>query len=304
VSRDIDGLTFRRPSSEDLDKAAAVFGAEEQAVRGHVTMGADEMRDWWRLFNLDDGSWLVEDGNGRAVGFCGALELGDEHNCWIAVHPEYQGRGLSSELLGRAERRARAVGARSLKAGMLAGNERARTLLENRSFAEVRRFYRMQIDFDRPPPAPDPVEGITIATFRAEDARVFHSTMNEGFADDWGFVPQTFDEWKLRRLEAPETDTSLWFIAWDGAEAAGVIRCEAEKFGGGFVGALAVRKPWRGRGIGMALLRHAFAEFHRRDAPRVSLGVDAYNPSGATRLYERAGMSVVSEDVIFEKALE
>jgi ribosomal protein S18 acetylase RimI-like enzyme len=83
-----------------------------------------------------------------------------------------------------------------------------------------------------------------------------------------------------------------------------VIRCEAEKFGGGFVGALAVRKPWRGRGIGMALLRHAFAEFHRRDAPRVSLGVDAYNPSGATRLYERAGMSVVSEDVIFEKALE
>ena len=296
-------LTFRRRSSADIDKAGAVFGAEEQAVRGHVTMGADEMRDWWRLFNLADGSWLVEDEEGRPIAFCGSLERGDELNCWIAVRPEHQGRGLSSELLSRAERRARAVGARTLKVGMLAGNERARVLLEGRGFTEVRRFYRMQIDFDGPPPAPAPVDGITIATFRSQDARTFHATINEGFADDWGFIPQSFDEWKSRRLEAPETDTSLWFIAWDGAEAAGAVRCEAAKFGGGFVGALAVRKPWRGRGIGMALLRHAFAELHGRGEPHVSLGVDAYNPSGATRLYERAGMRVVSEDVIFEKAL-
>lgn len=299
----VDQLTFRRPSSADLDKAAAVFGAEEQALRGYVTMGVDEMLDWWRLFNLHEGSWLVEDENGEAIGFCGSLERGNDVDCWIAVRPEHHGRGLSTELLRRAEQRAREVGSANIKAGMLAENNRARTLLERHGFAEVRRFYRMQIDFDRPPPAPDPVDGITIATFRAEDARVFHATMNEGFADDWGFVPQTFEQWKSRRLEAPETDTSLWFIAWDGAEAAGVIRCEAEKFGGGFVGALAVRKPWRGRGIGMALLRHAFAEFHRRGAPHVSLGVDAYNPWGATRLYERAGMRVMSEDVVFEKAL-
>ena len=37
--------------------------------------------------------------------------------------------------------------------------------------------------------------------------------------------------------------------------------------------------------------------------PRVSLGVDAENPSGATRVYERAGMRVVAEDVVFEKDL-
>jgi mycothiol synthase len=84
---------------------------------------------------------------------------------------------------------------------------------------------------------------------------------------------------------------------------AGVIRCDATKFGGGFVGALGVRKPWRGRGIGMALLRRAFAEYQRRGAPHVSLGVDAQNPTGATRLYERAGMRVMTEDVAFEKSL-
>jgi ribosomal protein S18 acetylase RimI-like enzyme len=186
---------------------------------------------------------------------------------------------------------------------MLAGNERARALLESRGFHEVRRFYRMQIDFDGEPPEPVAVEGITIARFERRHARAYHAALDEGFEDEWGFVPKPFEEWLRARVDAPEADTSLWFVAWDGDEIAGVIRCDPEKFGGGFVGALAVRKPWRGRGIGMALLRRAFREFHGRGAPRVSLGVDAENASGATRLYERAGMRVVSEDVVFEKAL-
>src|SRR5205807_894240 len=127
--------------------------------------------------------------------------------------------------------------------------------------------------------------------------------MNEAFVDDWGFVAMPFDEWKRFRLDASDVDTSLWFLALGGDDVAGVIRCDAKKFGGGFVGALGVRRPWRGRGIGMALLQHAFVEYHRRGMPRVSLGVDSENPSGATRPYERAGMRVVAEDVLFEKEL-
>jgi mycothiol synthase len=53
----------------------------------------------------------------------------------------------------------------------------------------------------------------------------------------------------------------------------------------------------------MALLHRVFSEFHHRGAPHVGLGVDAENPTGATRLYERAGMRVVSEDILFEKDL-
>ena len=128
---------------------------------------------------------------------------------------------------------------------------------------------------------------------------------NEG--DVWAFMLDRLEDFVDRAAaaeeSAPETDTSVWFIAWDGDEVAGVIRCDAAKFGGGFVGALGVRKPWRGRGIGMALLRHAFAEFHRRGAPHVSLGVDADNAAGATRLYERSGMRIMSEDIVFEKDL-
>jgi hypothetical protein len=35
----------------------------------------------------------------------------------------------------------------------------------------------------------------------------------------------------------------------------------------------------------------------------VGLGVDAENPTGATRLYESVGMRVLKEDVVFEKEL-
>jgi ribosomal protein S18 acetylase RimI-like enzyme len=69
------------------------------------------------------------------------------------------------------------------------------------------------------------------------------------------------------------------------------------------VGALGVRRPWRGRGLGRALLLRTFAEFRRRGVTRVTLGVDAENPTGATRLYESVGMDVELEAVVYEKTL-
>jgi mycothiol synthase len=41
----------------------------------------------------------------------------------------------------------------------------------------------------------------------------------------------------------------------------------------------------------------------RRGVRSVGLGVDAQNPTGATRLYERAGMHVVFEAIVYEKEL-
>jgi mycothiol synthase len=70
-----------------------------------------------------------------------------------------------------------------------------------------------------------------------------------------------------------------------------------------WVGTLGVRKPWRGRGIGEALLRRSFLEFHRRGHDHVALGVDAANETGATALYERVGMHVTHQFDEYEKRL-
>ena len=82
-----------------------------------------------------------------------------------------------------------------------------------------------------------------------------------------------------------------------------VVRNEANRNGGGYVAAIGVRRPWRGKGYAKALLLHTFREFYDRGIKRVTLGVDAESPTGATHLYERVGMHVEQENLVFEKAL-
>ena len=95
-----------------------------------------------------------------------------------------------------------------------------------------------------------------------------------------------FAEWHPWLVTDPSFDPAVVFVAESGGEVAGVAQCWAE----GFVKDIAVRPAHRGRGLGEALLRHAFREFHRRGAGSVALKVDASNPTGAVRLYGRVGM--------------
>ena len=52
-----------------------------------------------------------------------------------------------------------------------------------------------------------------------------------------------------------------------------------------------------------ALLTHAFGALHERGMRRMALGVDAENPTGATRVYERAGMRVSQHYATYSKEL-
>ena len=64
-----------------------------------------------------------------------------------------------------------------------------------------------------------------------------------------------------------------------------------------------VRRPWRRRGLGLALLRHAFGEYRRRGVRRIELSVDAGSVTGAPRLYGRAGMRQKTVYVVYQKEL-
>ena len=58
-----------------------------------------------------------------------------------------------------------------------------------------------------------------------------------------------------------------------------------------------------GRGLGLALLRHAFGEYRRRGIKRVALSVDAESVTGAPRLYSRAGMNVTNNYIVYQREL-
>ena len=66
---------------------------------------------------------------------------------------------------------------------------------------------------------------------------------------------------------------------------------------------LGVRRAWRRQGLGEALLLRSFAAFRQRGLTRGTLGVDASSVTGATRLYERAGMRVYRDTVFLERAV-
>lgn len=298
-----DGYSVRPARAGDAEAVTALVVASDVAVQGWSECVPDDFRSWWRgLADLGTDTWLVER-DGAVVAYGDVLKHGEVMESDGYVHPEHLGRGLGSWLRDRMEERARALARPRIHTFCLGPDTGARALFEQRGMNEVRRYYRMVIDLDDPPSPPAVPEGIRIATFQTEDARAFHAALDEAFADEWNFVPIAFDEWVQQRLNDPETDTSLWFIAWDGDEIAGTARCDPSRFGMGWIGAIAVRERWRRRGIGLALLQQSFGEFFRRGERRVGLGVDALNPTGATRLYERAGMLVTYEAVAFAKEL-
>jgi mycothiol synthase len=296
------GCTVRALVLEDAALIAELASEDERSFGVDAAVGAKDVAEWWTRTDLARNSWLVErEGSPAAFGW---LEpYGQTLVAVGAVLPGWKEQGLGSWLVDRSEERVRTLQPTRIHQLALGPDAAAHALFRSRGYGEVRRHWEMVIDLDEEPPEPSLPEGFRIATFDPAEARAFHAASQEAFAEEWGFRALPFDEWWEMRTKAPGYDPSLWFVIRDGGELAAVCRCVDGLRGGGHVGMLGVRKQWRRRGFGLALLLHAFRDFRRRDAPHVSLGVDSENPTGATRLYEKAGMRVEREYVTFEKEL-
>ena len=289
---------WRPLRTEDAPAAAALLDEDEIAHGLPGKLSAEDVLSWWRRTALDLNSWTCEEG-GRLVAAGWLDEYGGDVLGGGAVRPGEKGRGLGVALVEIAERRARELEGPFVREFALGADKAARALFESRGYNDVRHHYVMAIRLDSEPAAPELPDGFAIDTFRDEDDVAFHAAAGEAFAEEWGHHSLPFDEWWALRKDE---DRSLWWVIRDGSEIAACERCE-EGYGGGFVGMVGVRKPWRRRGFGKALLLHAFGEFRQRGFERVSLGVDSANPTGATRLYESVGMHVESDHVTFEKEL-
>jgi ribosomal protein S18 acetylase RimI-like enzyme len=205
--------------------------------------------------------------------------------------------------VGWGEERTREHGFAKVRNAVLSTDGRAAALLAGRGYRTVRHYYVMKIEVGDALPEPEWPPGVELRTFSPGDARELYGTDREAFAEDWSRPERSFEEWWSHVGEAEKFDPDLTFLAWDGDRLAGYSICGLA-FGGGIVNLLGVRREWRRRGLGLALLRHSFRELRARAVDVVSLGVDASNPTGATRLYERAGMSVLFQSDVYERELE
>ncbi len=316
------GFTSRPATLEDAEAFVDLLNTCSRELVGMPLHDLDETITELQApsFNTETDTRLVFASDGTLVG---GVQIWDRvpHVRIYAdacVHPEYRGRGIGSALCEWIEARAQEAvpqapeGTRvTLNQGALTQDTPARALLEARGYRPIRYFSRMVIEMDALPPTPLVPEGIIIRPFiRGQEEHAMVAAEQDAFRDHWGFVERPLEEeveeWMHWLETDPSVDPALWFIAVDGKEIAGMAICFpklAEDPEMAYVDTLGVRRPWRKRGLGLALLQHAFGACYERGKRKVALDVDAESLTGATRLYERAGMHVQRQEVAYEKEL-
>jgi len=318
-----EGFTVRGARMEDVEPALALYNRWSHSVIGRNEISDTQaIRNEWVSPGFDPAEdiRLVFAPNGQMAGYIEVWTTAKPpvHPwIWGRVDPDYEDVGIGTWMLNWAEQRA----VRALKdvpvelrfaprVGTYREAEKPKKLFADLGYHHIRSSYHMLIEMDALVPEAEFPEGIILRTYNPEtDAEAVYRAQTDSFRDHFGFVEEPFEE-GLKRFrhfwESESSDPTLLFLAMAGEEIAGINLCRPYAVDDpdiGYVGTLGVRRPWRKRGLGLALLRHSFNEFYRRGKRKVGLGVDAQNLTGALRLYENAGMHVHQAFDLYEKEL-
>ena len=304
------GYQARPATLEEADAIAALLNAASQALLGINQHKAEE----WRIdmqapdYHIDTDTRVVEAPDGTLAGYANVWDFAPHvtPEQWGRVHPEHTGRSLGTYLLAWAEARTRQAVDKAPAGTRVAAqsfinklDSRAHALLAGAGHQAVRQNVRMVIELAAPPPAPEWPEGLRGRSFvRGQDEYALAYAVREAFRDHWGFVEEPMDQalkhWEHWMSNDPDFDPALWFLAVD--ENDQVVGTSLARFKMNedpelsWIHSLGVLRPWRRKGVALAMLRHSFVELYARGRRKVGLGVDAESLTGATRLYEKAGM--------------
>jgi len=321
----ISEYEFRALRREDVPALYDLWLLIEQADdRNLVNTLADLQRDF------DDPSSVPETdslaaftGEGQLVGLARTFQnpqLENEAHCFlrVEVHPTRRGSELEETLLNWAEERGRqrlllASGptSRTLRCGVEDKLTARRAQWERRGFQIVRHFNRMRRDLSEPIPAVQLPVDLALRVYMPELSGAVHAAYNEAFRDHWSFNPATFEEWQQYFVGQSSFRSDLTYVVMAGDEVAGfsLNNVSVEKNGRhgrseGWIDELAVRRPWRKRGVATALLCATMHAFKAEGLQEALLGVDTQNLSGALRVYERVGFKPIKRFMQYEKAVE
>jgi mycothiol synthase len=312
-----EGFTLRPPADADGESLVRMMNEETVALIGVAVATLEWVVTPWAAPGADrehDFVVVVEPGGGLAAylsvvshpPYTEVFSIG-------VVALEHHGRGLGAALVREAERRAGRFGelaARDrrvvMRLGALADEPRVSQLLSAHGYAEVRRFVEMRIDFDGPPAPAASIEGIEIRSPARGELAAVHACLRDAFADHFGEIWPTAETWLHQYADLSDADLELWRLAWHGPELAAALVAEPQSADDpalGHIAEIGVRRAHRRRGIAEALLRMSFGQFHDRGQSGVTLHVDTQSITGATRLYERLGMTAQPRFATWEKEL-
>jgi mycothiol synthase len=257
-------LELRRPSTAaDYEQWAEIL----ERVSGDV-VGVDEIAHF--VESDDESAWLLATRGEEVVG-CGVGRPSSIQSSlygMVRVLTEQRGRGAGQWIYEALSDHARGLGLDSMWGRIREDDEESRRFARNRGFREAGREYEVVLDTaeaDLSGDLPDGIELVSLAE-RPELARAAHEVDSEVGADvprpeGDDFVGSTFERWSELYLEGPGAVPDALIAALEGDEVVGytglrrrsAISPVAENL------LTAVRRPWRRRGIAVALKREQVA---------------------------------------------
>lgn len=324
----IPGLSLRKfrgpqdyPLMLDLINAAKVVDKIER----NDTL-EDITRNYSHLVNSDPyQDMLFAEVDGQVAGYCRVEWSINAQGEWLGfhlsfVHPNWREQGIVAIFMNFCEDRLRSKAAELLEQGVLKPEqprlfstlvydteEAKEDLLNNSGYIPVRHEHLMlRADLENIPAAPLP-EGLEVRPVLPEHYRLIWEANVEAFRDHWGFVQPEEEEYK-NWLEDRNFDPSIWKVAWDGDQVAGMVQTfinhdENHEYGRlrGWTEGICVRRPWRRKGLARSLLVQSLHRIKERGMQEAALTVDTQNLSGAFRIYESVGFLPVRRQATFRK---
>ncbi len=317
----MDDLTLRPPTVDDAPALAELMTAAEEVDRTGEHYSTEDWVEELQNPMIDPSrDWLLAERDGRLVATAllspraptdGVVAVAVEG----VVLPSDRGTGLGSTLLPLMVARARDFVAEQgtgltplLRAHALSDDEAATNLLESHGFRPNRWNFVMEADLSRPGARPEEIAGYDVVTWVGVDNDEIRAAHNVAFTDHPGFTPWSAEMWQQYVGGARAHRPALSLLARDPAgEIAAYVQVaefdavtEATGKREAFVAKVGTTPDHRRHGLATALLSRAL-ELARADGfDQAALDVDSENPSGALRVYERAGFHVTRRFTLYE----
>lgn len=290
--------------ASDLEAVYKIIANQNTIDYGSALITSDDLLKKWQEINLGNDT-CVAYANHEVQGYADLTEgdwariyLADRSNVDLAFHLLMILEGkVTSQNKGRANLFTRI-------------SEKNNTLLQlfaSNGYRSNLSFLIMETTLSETPPMPEWPSGIGVRTFtRNQDEQATYRADEEAAEDKGYHDPYSYEGWAKRmRVDSELFDPSLWFLACAGTEIAGVALNLVNKESNiGWIDHLSVRRNWRKRGIGKALLLHSFHEFYRKYIQTIRLSVDSKSLTHAPRLYESVGMQTIQQYHIYKKEFE
>lgn len=305
------GLTWRPLAESDTVDLHVLFGRIEEADDPPYRTTMEEARENFR------GEWKDPQYNS-----IGGFDAGQRLRAYgtVTVHPgdvsvirafleggvdpDLRRRGIGTALLdwqlGRARQLLAATGKDApgrILVHVENGMADAAEMLTERGFRQTRWYTEMRRDLSKEIPQTKLASHFDVVPWSAELDDQVRLAHNDAFAEHGGSEPHTPETWQDGRTYfAPSWSFLVLDRTTDRAQVAGYLysgRYEQDwvAVGGseGYVDILGVRRPWRGQGIGSALMGRALKAYAADGMQYAGLGVDSPDARAGFGLFDKFG---------------